>query len=331
MLEMKLGAYKDYKVLYKIHNIDGELQLILEAIEKEKRRQIALERLCKFIIAVCWIYLKLLKLLFAILILTLIRYNPLECLFLPFYLFFLLISVGRVVYILRRICAGVKGKCRQLALYFNFQDANSTNMEQSHRFHDWLITCLSSVATGVLAWLGLGKNRLPTVRIINDSNLLEFWWTVIPSIILVMVIIPSLRLLYLIEERRPTRTAKAVGHQWYWEYDYPDLSPYNSYMVSGSYRFLSTDNSLIITASRTLQMLVTSADVLHSWSLPALAVKADAIPGRVNKTYLEAKRPGLFFGQCSEICGSNHSFMPISVSCITFILNWYFESIEIKR
>lgn len=314
---MKLGAYKDYKVLYKIHNIDGEIQQLLEAIEKEKRRQIALERLCKFCMAVCWIYLKLLKLLFAVLILTLIRYNPLECFFLPLYLFFLLICAGRIILVLRRLRVKITRKCRQIALYINFQDPNRRNIEESHRFHDWLITCLRSVATGVLTWIGMSKKWRTTARSMSESNLLEFWWTIIPCFLLIIIMIPSLRLLYLIDERNPTSTTKAIGHQWYWEYDYPDIPAYNSYIIKGLYRLLSTDHSLMVRATRSHQLLVTSADVLHSWSLPALAVKADAIPGRVNKIRLVAKRPGLFFGQCREICGRNHRFMPITVSCLS--------------
>ena len=144
---------------------------------------------------------------------------------------------------------------------------------------------------------------------------------------------PSLKLLYLIDETmEPSITVKAVGHQWYWSYEYSDYTDvdleFDSYMIPtsdlelGDNRLLEVDNSLVLPIQSHVRLMVTSADVIHSFAVPSLGIKVDAIPGRLNQSDLFMKRPGLFYGQCSEICGSNHSFMPIAirgVSLETFV------------
>ena len=156
-------------------------------------------------------------------------------------------------------------------------------------------------------------------RLFKDSQELEIIWTVVPSIILLSIGLPSLRLLYVVDESEiASITVKALGHQWYWHYDYPDVTSFDSYIVNNNYRLLDVDNRLIVPVSHAVRMLITAADVLHSWTLPNIAVKADAVPGRVNKLNLIPKRPGIYYGQCREICGSNHSFIPISIECHLF-------------
>ena len=141
----------------------------------------------------------------------------------------------------------------------------------------------------------------------------ELMWTLWPILILFAIALPSLKLLYLIDEPENTRhTAKAQGHQWYWQYDIPNLTSYDSFMI-GNYRFLDVDNRLILPTLMKTRILITAADVLHSWTLPTIGAKADAVPGRVNKLTVLPQRSGVYYGQCREICGRNHSFIPIAV------------------
>lgn len=155
-----------------------------------------------------------------------------------------------------------------------------------------------------------------THRRLVESQALEFTWTLLPSLSLLLLAAPSLSLLYLLDEvGLPASTSKVQGHQWYWYYEATDLGAcsFESYLSSRTPRLLGTDTSLLLPRQLVLRLLITAADVLHSWSVPAFGLKVDAVPGRLNQlsTYLE--RTGLYYGQCSEICGSNHSFMPISV------------------
>jgi cytochrome c oxidase subunit 2 len=179
------------------------------------------------------------------------------------------------------------------------------------------------------------KGLLNTVQIystgINHHTPIEIAWTVTPALILMLIAVPSFALLYSIEEFvEPSLTVKCTGHQWYWCYEYSnckdaDLAEhinghkFESYMVptedleEGNLRLLEVDNRLLLPIKSHVQVTVTAADVLHSWAVPALGVKIDACPGRLNQTAMFIKRPGVFYGQCSEICGVNHGFMPIVV------------------
>lgn len=158
-------------------------------------------------------------------------------------------------------------------------------------------------------------------------------WTIIPVFILLIIASPSLKALYLLDDPfSPRITVKATGHQWYWSYEYsdfPDLE-FSSYIIPeldlnmNNRRLLETDNRLIIPTNTPIRVITTGGDVIHSWTIPALGVKADAVPGRLNQIIFSAKRPGIFFGQCSEICGANHRFIPIKLEIVpikTFI-NW---------
>jgi len=159
-----------------------------------------------------------------------------------------------------------------------------------------------------------------------DSHVLESVWTIVPMVILLFMAFPSLYLLYLIEEvSTPSISIRVVGHQWYWEYQYSDSwfnHSFDSYLLGseaskGSFHSLDVDNRLILPFKASVLFLVTSADVLHSWTVPALGIKADACPGRLNYLTSAASVPGVFYGQCSEICGRNHRFMPIVLEFVS--------------
>nr|AND50124.1 cytochrome oxidase subunit 2 [Sphagnum tumidulum] len=173
------------------------------------------------------------------------------------------------------------------------------------------------------------RNPIPE-RIVHGTTI-EIIWTIFPSIILMFIAIPSFALLYSMDEVvDPTITIKAIGHQWYWTYEYSDYNSsdeqsltFDSYMIPeddlelGQLRLLEVDNRVVIPARTHLRMIITSADVLHSWAVPSLGVKCDAVPGRLNQTSIFIKREGVYYGQCSEICGTNHAFMPIVVEAVS--------------
>jgi cytochrome c oxidase subunit 2 len=172
------------------------------------------------------------------------------------------------------------------------------------------------------------KNPVPE-KIIHGTTI-EIAWTVAPSLILVLIAIPSFALLYSMDEVvDPAVTVKAIGHQWYWSYEYSDYNTsdetsiaFDSYMIPeedlepGQLRLLEVDNRIVVPVNTHIRMIVTSADVLHSWAVPSLGVKCDAVPGRLNQTPVFIKREGVFYGQCSELCGANHGFMPIVVEAV---------------
>jgi cytochrome c oxidase subunit 2 len=158
---------------------------------------------------------------------------------------------------------------------------------------------------------------------ITHGLVIEIVWTIIPAMILGFIAVPSFLLLYSMDEIiNPAITVKAIGHQWYWSYELTDGNDtinFDSYMITedslkeGQLRLLEVDNGLILPILTHIRVLVTSTDVLHCWAVPSLGVKIDAVPGRINQTSLFIKRPGIFHGQCSELCGVNHRFMPITI------------------
>lgn len=204
-------------------------------------------------------------------------------------------------------------------LNYNFRNACSPIIEQIINFHDWVIISVLSISLMTLRAIVIIIKMKVSNRSILDSQGLERVWTLVPAVILTVIGLPSLRLLYLADEgEAPTMTIKTVGHQWYWQYDYPLHPSFDSYMVRGAYRLLDVDNRLQTPIGHAIQILVTAADVLHSWTLPSIGIKADAVPGRVNKLSTLRKQAGVFYGQCREICGSNHRFMPIVIECYEF-------------
>lgn len=201
-------------------------------------------------------------------------------------------------------------------------------MEEIIFFHDQVMFILIIIITTVLWLIVKALSGKAYHRYLVDGTLLEIVWTIVPAIILVLIAFPSLKLLYLMDEvMDPALTIKAIGHQWYWSYEYSDYQTktleFDSYMVpvsdlnKGDFRLLEADNKLVVPINTHIRVLVTGADVLHSFAVPALGVKMDAVPGRLNQTGFFVKRPGIFYGQCSEICGANHSFMPIVVEAVS--------------
>nr|WNH20493.1 cytochrome c oxidase subunit II [Gobionellus oceanicus] len=206
-----------------------------------------------------------------------------------------------------------------------FQDAASPVMEELLHFHDHALMIVFLISTLVLYIIvAMVSTRLTNMYIL-DSQEIEIIWTILPAIILILIALPSLRILYLMDEiNNPHLTVKAIGHQWYWSYEYTDYQEiaFDSYMVPtqdlapGQFRLLEVDHRMVVPTEAPIRVLVTAEDVLHSWAVPSLGVKMDAVPGRLNQTAFIASRPGVFYGQCSEICGANHSFMPIVVEAV---------------
>nr|YP_004842027.1 cytochrome c oxidase subunit II [Tridentiger bifasciatus]AEM23528.1 cytochrome c oxidase subunit 2 [Tridentiger bifasciatus]UFH80709.1 cytochrome c oxidase subunit II [Tridentiger bifasciatus] len=206
-----------------------------------------------------------------------------------------------------------------------FQDAASPVMEELLHFHDHALMIVFLISALVLYIIVAMVSTKLTNMFILDSQEIEIIWTVLPAFVLILIALPSLRILYLMDEiNSPHLTIKAVGHQWYWSYEYTDYQEigFDSYMVPtndltpGHFRLLEVDHRMVVPAESPVRILITAEDVLHSWAVPSLAVKMDAVPGRLNQTAFIANRPGVYYGQCSEICGANHSFMPIVVEAV---------------
>nr|AFG29147.1 cytochrome c oxidase subunit II [Tetanocera plebeja]AFG29148.1 cytochrome c oxidase subunit II [Tetanocera plebeja] len=211
------------------------------------------------------------------------------------------------------------------------QDSASPLMEQLTFFHDHslMILLMITLLVGYIM-LSLVFNSY-TNRFLLHGQLIEVIWTILPAIVLLFIALPSLRLLYLLDElNSPSVTLSTIGHQWYWSYELSDFEniEFDSYMIpttdlpADGFRLLDVDNRVVIPMNSHIRILVTSSDVIHSWTIPSLGVKVDGTPGRLNQTNFLVNRPGLFFGQCSEICGANHSFMPIVIESVpskTFI------------
>lgn len=206
-----------------------------------------------------------------------------------------------------------------------FQDATSPIIEELLSFHDHALIIVFLISSLVLYIISLILTTNLTHTSTIDAQEVETIWTILPAIILILIALPSLRILYMMDEiNNPTVTVKTLGHQWYWSYEYTDYEDliFDSYIIPthelnpGQLRLLEVDNRVVLPAELTIRMLISSEDVLHSWAVPSLGLKTDAIPGRLNQTTLLSTRPGLYYGQCSEICGSNHSFIPIVLEMV---------------
>ncbi|YP_010555700.1 cytochrome c oxidase subunit II (mitochondrion) [Pelodiscus sinensis] len=210
-------------------------------------------------------------------------------------------------------------------LQLGFQDAMSPIMEELLHFHDHTLMIVFLISTMVLYIItSMMTTKLTHTNTMNAQEV-EIIWTILPAIVLITIALPSLRVLYLMDEiNNPYLTIKAMGHQWYWTYEYTDYEnlEFDSYMIptqdlpKGYFRLLEVDHRMVVPMESPIRMLISAEDVLHSWAMPSLGVKTDAIPGRLNQTTFTMTRPGIFYGQCSEICGANHSFMPIVVESI---------------
>nr|WRK21520.1 cytochrome c oxidase subunit II [Tartessus sp.] len=206
-----------------------------------------------------------------------------------------------------------------------FQDAASPIMENLIMFHDhtMMIIIMITIMVGYMM-MSMMLNKLIN-RFLLEGQMIELIWTVMPAMMLILIAMPSLRILYLLEElSNPMITIKAIGHQWYWSYEYSDFKKieFDSYMKplnelsNEEFRLLETDNRIILPFNMKSRIIVSSSDVIHSWTIQSLGISIDASPGRLNQGNLLIMRPGMFYGQCSEICGANHSFMPISLESI---------------
>nr|ABB02006.1 cytochrome oxidase subunit II [Maoricicada lindsayi] len=217
--------------------------------------------------------------------------------------------------------------------YINMQDAVSPLMEQLMFFHDHVLIILIMI-TIIVAYmmLMLMFNEIIN-RLLLEGQLIEFIWTLLPAMTLIFIALPSLRLLYMLDEiNNPLLTLKIIGHQWYWSYEYSDFFDveFDSYMKSmndmskDEFRLLDVDNRVILPFNSQIRLLISSFDVIHSWAMPSMSLKVDAVPGRLNQMAMLISRPGISYGQCSEICGANHSFMPIVIESISMkmFIDW---------
>nr|YP_010924951.1 cytochrome c oxidase subunit II [Chanohirata theae]WKB17929.1 cytochrome c oxidase subunit 2 [Chanohirata theae] len=215
----------------------------------------------------------------------------------------------------------------------SFQDALSPIMEQLIKFHDHTMIIITMITITVMYMIiSIMFNKMIN-RTLMEGQLIETIWTIMPAMILIIIAMPSLKILYLIEEmNKPMITIKAIGHQWYWSYEYSDFKKMelDSYMKPSSmiepneFRLIETDNRISLPYNIQSRILVTSDDVIHSWTIPSLGIKIDGSPGRINQGNILMLRPGVYYGQCSEICGANHSFMPITLesTAIKSFIKW---------
>lgn len=204
-------------------------------------------------------------------------------------------------------------------------------MEQLIFFHDHTITLIILIISIIsYSLISIFISTTPN-KFIIESQQLELFWTVSPSLILILIGLPSIKLLYILDEVfTPNLTIKTIGHQWYWSYEYSDFNniDFDSYLNNSSnpstLRLLDVDNKISIPLNSQIRNLISAADVLHSWTIPSLGIKADAVPGRLNQVNFLCNSPGLYFGQCSEICGTNHRFIPISMEVIpsSYFIKW---------
>jgi cytochrome c oxidase subunit II len=211
------------------------------------------------------------------------------------------------------------------------QEAASPVMEDIIRFHNFVLWIITAVTAFVLILLLIIIVRFnaranPTPSRTTHNTLLEVMWTIVPVIILVLIAVPSFRLLFVqLDVPKPDLTVKATGKQWFWSYSYPDNGnfEFDSLIVAekdlkpGQPWLLTVNNELVVPVNKIVHVLVTGADVIHSFTVPSFGIKIDAVPGRLNDTWFKATSEGLFHGQCSELCGKNHAFMPISVRVVS--------------
>lgn len=211
------------------------------------------------------------------------------------------------------------------------QPAASPVMESIHSFHTFILVIITVITLFVLALLiyvmvRFNERSNPEPSKTSHNTLIEVVWTVVPILVLLVIAVPSFRLLFLeLDIPEPDLTIKATGYQWYWSYEYPDAGElaFDSLMLQddelkdGQPRLLSVDNEVVVPVGKNVKVLVTAADVIHNWAMPAFGVKMDAIPGRLNETWFRADKPGVYHGQCSELCGKDHAFMPIVVRAVS--------------
>jgi len=213
----------------------------------------------------------------------------------------------------------------------DLQDSATPVMETIAGFHNFLLWVIAAISAFVLALLVIVIFRFnaranPNPSRTTHNTPIEILWTIAPVVILAMIAVPSFRLLFLeLDVPTPDLTIKATGKQWFWSYSYPDNGnfEFDSLMVAekdlkaGQPRLLTADNEMVVPVNKVVHVLVTGADVIHSFTVPSFGIRMDAIPGRINETWFKATIEGMFYGQCSELCGKDHSFMPIAVRVVS--------------
>ena len=216
---------------------------------------------------------------------------------------------------------------------YGFPEAVTPVAEEIHKFHNMMMYIITGISVFVLALLvyvvlRFNEKANPTPSKTTHNVPLEIIWTLVPVLILLVIVVPSFRLLYFTDRVvDPEMTVKVTGYQWYWGVEYPDNDGVNfmSYMIpddeineeEGQKRLLSVDNPMYLPVDTTIQIDVTAADVLHSFAMPSFGIKTDAVPGRMNQTWVRIEKEGTYYGQCSELCGSKHAFMPIEIKAVT--------------
>jgi cytochrome c oxidase subunit 2 len=213
----------------------------------------------------------------------------------------------------------------------DFQTALSPSMERIVDFNlmvTIIIVIITAFVFALMAWIVIryNKKRNPVPSKTTHNTMLEVIWTVVPVIILLIIAVPSFRLLYYTDRVEDAdMTLKAIGHQWYWSYEYPDHGDFtfdalmleDDELEEGQPRLLATDEAVVLPVGAKIRLLTTADDVIHSWAIPAFGVKMDSVPGRVNETWFQINREGTYYGQCSELCGTLHGFMPIMIEAVS--------------
>lgn len=214
--------------------------------------------------------------------------------------------------------------------HMGFQEAASVAMEKFVNFHDLLLIIITGVVVFVFILLTYTCIRFyhknnPVPRKFTHNVGIEILWTIVPCILLIIIAIPSFRLLYYVDTiGKMDMTIKVVGRQWFWQYEYPDENiAFDSYIIPddqlkpGQVRLLDVDNPIVLPVDTDIRIVVTAGDVIHSFAVPSLGLKIDAVPGRINETWVRITKPGQYYGQCSELCGVGHGFMPISLKAVS--------------
>lgn len=242
----------------------------------------------------------------------------------------LIISILISVFLLCSLAMAEVGLSENWQL--SFQEPATDLMSDIISFHSYIlmpiITGISVLVLFLLLYIAFrfnsSKNQVASTT--THNAVVEILWTVIPVVLLIIIAIPSFRLLYVSETiPKADLTIKAIGNQWYWSYEYPDYGDivFDANMLNDDelsdpkLRLLETDTQIVVPINKVVKLQITSNDVLHAWTIPAFGVKMDAVPGRLNETWFKANREGIFYGQCSELCGPKHAFMPINVKVVS--------------
>ena len=213
----------------------------------------------------------------------------------------------------------------------SFIEAASPVMERINSFHNFVLIIIVAIAVFVMLLMGYVVVRFrasanPVPSKVTHNPLIEVMWTVIPVLILAVIAVPSFRLLFFQDSvPNPEMTLRVTGHQWFWTYEYPDQGSFvfdavmlqDDELKEGQLRLLETDNRVVLPVDTNIRIEITADDVIHAWAIPAFGVKSDAVPGRINATWTRIEREGVYYGQCMELCGINHGFMPIVVEAVS--------------